>query len=270
MAKPWPGYEQKPLSLAHMRSVFAMTDPRKLAAFAASMPWDYHFERHTFTQALIAAEWSTDVTGAGSPVAFAYNAQRGGALRGSTGATSANVTALFKAQTYFDAADNPVMIIRFKYPAASTALALEVGFTDPKSDEKLVSVSDIDTPAIGNGVTDGVLFVVDTEQTLDTGLVGVGTSTAVAVTPVYSSGSTIYVPTASQWIELVIGVRAGLGYASIWDAGTPIGNRQWGVASGPDAGVLMRPSLIVKSLAGADKQIDIDHIILISERNATS
>ena len=269
MAKPTPMLEMKPLSLAHMRSVFTGTDPRKLAALCASMPWDYNVQTYDFQEATLNADWTAAVTAGGAPTAFAYNKQRNGALRGATGTTDDGVTVLHYHNELFDAADNPLMIARLKMPAAVTAFVIEIGFTDPKTSEVLVSVSDVDTPAVANGITDGVIFNYDDEQTVDAGLVGVGTSTAVAVTPVYSGGSTVWTPTASKWVDIMVGCRAGLGYMSLWQDGAPASNRQFAVASGPDAGVLMRPSLLFKTTNTTTKQIDIDYITLIAERNAS-
>ena len=269
MAKPSPMFEMKPGSLAHLRSVFAGTDPRKLAAFCRNMPWDYFVKDYDFQEATINGDWSTDVTAGGAPTAFAYNKQRNGAIRGATGTSDNGVTALYYHAELFNAADNPLMIARLKMPAAVTAFVMEIGFTDPKTDEKLVSVSDVDTPAVGNGITDGVIFNYDDEQTADAGLVGVGTSTAVAATPVYSVGTTIWTPTASKWVDITIGCRAGIGYLSLWQAGAPASNRQFSVASGPDVDVLMRPSLLFKTTDTTTKTIDIDYITLIAERNAS-
>lgn len=270
MAKPTPMFEQKPMSLAHMRSVFAGTDPRKLAALCASMPWDYFVKTYDFESPTMTSDWSTAVTAGGAPTAFAYNGIRNAAARGATGTTDDGVTAIYYHAAVFDAADNPLMIARLKMPAAVSAFVMEIGFSDPKTDEKLVSVSDVDTPAVANGITDAVIFNYDDEQTLDAGLVGVGTSTTILATTVYSVGTTVWTPTASKWVDIMVGCRAGQGYMSLWQDGAPIGNRQWAVASGPDAGVLMRPSLVFKTTNTTTKQIDIDYITLIAERNNTA
>lgn len=267
MPNPNPMYDVRPFSLLAARAVPGMTSPRKIALFMENLIMDYYLERHDFNTAIETAHWTAANAGT-APTDFAYNAQRGGALRGATGTTANNVIALYKAQTYFDAADNPFMLVRFKTPAAVSSFAFEIGFTDPKTSEVAVSVTDIDTPAIANGVTDGVVLAMDTAQTLVTpALLGVGTSTTVAKSNITDKAGAVFTPTVSKWWEVLIGARAGQGYCSIWENQVHIG--QFSVASGPDAGVLMRPSLLFKTLNTTTKQIDIDYIVAGSERNAT-
>ena len=256
----------KPLSLMHLRRLFAGSDPDKAALFAGLLPWDYFYEAHDFSGTLDSVKWSTAVTVGGAPTAFAYNAQRNGAVRGATGATDNGVTKLYYANVIFDAADNPVMLIRWKAPAAVTGFSFEIGFSDEATDEALPGVTDVDTPATGNGVTDIVCVHMDTDQTLTTAaLVGDGTTPAAAKTNIGT-----WTPTVDGWIEMMIAVRAGLGFASIWDSGAQQGGLIYSVGSGPDAAVLMRPYALFRTRNTVTKQIDIDHIILVAERNATT
>lgn len=262
MPFPNPMHLIKPLSRSHLAAVHHnFADPVKMAALIANMPWDYHYDVHDFTQAIQTAEW-TAVNAGTAPTDFAYNAQRNGALRGATGTTADNVIALHKAQTYFDADDNPFMIVRWLAPAAVTSFVFEIGFSDPKSTEAAVSVTDIDTPTVGNGVTDGVFVALDTAQTLTTAaLVSVGTTDAAAKSDIGT-----YTPTVDTWQVTLIGVKANKAFCSIFNDGSHVG--RFSLASGPDGAVLMRPSLVFKTLNTTTKQIDVDLIVLGSERLA--
>ncbi len=254
-----------PLSRTHFETLFQGGDPERVALMSQLLLASYASERHDFNTAIETAHWTVAKTSVGGEVNFAYNAQRNGALRGATGATGDNVVALHKAQTYLDAADHPVFMGRLKMPSSLADTVIEIGLSDPKSSEFAVSVTDIDTPAIGNGVTDGAFIAMDTAQDLTTmAIVGVGASTSVAKTLIDT-----HTPTASLWWEFVIGVRAGQSMCAIWDSsGEFIAHTV--VNSGPDVGVLMRPSILVKALAASSRVLDIDWLAIIAERNAVT
>src|SRR3990167_9799924 len=83
---PNPIYTQKPFSLAHMRRVFAMSDPVKLAAMVQLMPWDYFYRAYDFNEPVLHTDWTAAAQGGGT-TSFAYNAQRNWALEGTPGAS---------------------------------------------------------------------------------------------------------------------------------------------------------------------------------------
>lgn len=266
MADPSLMFVRKPLSLKHLSEVFGGGPPSRAAFMQQLMIWDYAVERHEFITAIETAHW-TAVTSGGTD--FAYNAQRGGALRGATGATGNNTVALHKAQTYLDAADNPVFMGRLVMPSSLANTRLEIGMSDPKTTETAQSVTDIDTPALANGVTDGAYIAMDTGQTLTTmALVAAGTSSADAKTNITDTNGTAHTPTASGIWEFVIGCREGQAMCMIWNNGAFIAHTV--VNSGPDAGVLMRPSIYVETLAASSRVLDIDWLVIAHERNRTS
>src|SRR3990167_7034840 len=131
---------QKPFSLLHYAKVNNL-DPRRLLLSAPNLFSDFHYERHEFIGTLDAVYWSTDVTAGGAPTAFAYNAQRNGAVRGATGTTDHGVSAMYSPNVAYDSADNPCWFVRWRAPAAVTGFAFEIGWSDAKTDEKLISVS---------------------------------------------------------------------------------------------------------------------------------
>lgn len=252
MPNPSPMYLETimPFSLRNGEAIDR--DPRSLAALIPLLVTDYKWFPTSFGGALVAADWSTAVTAGGGPTAFAYSAVRGGVVQGLTGTTDNDVTALYRTQTFLDPADNPFLVIIWRSNAV-TGFSFEVGFSDPKSDEALPGVTDVDTPATGNGVTDIACVHMDTDQTLTTAsLVGDGTTGAATKTDIST-----YTPTAATWQTTVIGVRANQCFAACWDGAALVGNRKYRASNGPDSGVLVRPYALFRTRNTTSKTIDI-------------
>lgn len=270
MSNPNPMFLAKPFSLAHARSMFGGSSPKNLAMLVPLMVQDYDFQFDSFLDYLNTSRWTVPVTGGGGPTPFAITEARGGVIQGLTGAPQNGVVAIHSPRVHWDPADNPFMLIRWQANTV-TSLQLEMGFSDAKSSEVLPGVTDIDTPAAGNGVSDMVCLHMDTGESLKTGaLVGVGTSTGIAATTIYTDGgggSTGWTPTAGKWIEVMIGVRPGLGYAAIWDAEGLVGNKIWAVNSGPDSGQMVRPYALFRTLTTQSRTIEIDGIGYGNEKN---
>lgn len=268
MVKPNPMFLEKPYSLSHARSMTGGTDPVKLSLLLPALFWDYTFESDEFTSALSANSWTTAVSGGGGPTAFAYSAARSGQLQGATGATDNDVTAIHRTETFLDPDDNPFFFIQWKANAV-TGFSFEIGFSDPKTSEALPGVTDVDTPATGNGVTDIACVHMDTDQTLTTAaLVGDGTTPAATKQNLYlggPGGSTGYTPTAATWQTYLIGIRDNLTYVSIWDGDGFVG--RFDVASGPDGGVLVRPYALFRTRNTTTKTIDIRKVAFGCENN---
>lgn len=263
MPNPNPMYlEQRAFSRAHARSMFGVSDPKKLALLIPNLIGDYGWLSTEFGGALVAADWATAVSAGGGPTAFAYAAVRGGTAQGATGTTDNDATAIYRTQTFLDPADNPFLIVRWKSNVV-TGFSFEVGFSDPKADEALPGVTDVDTPTVGNGVTDILCVHMDTDQTLTTAaLVGDGTTGAATKTDIET-----YTPTAGTYQTLIIGLRPNFGFVACWDGEALIGNRRYSVSNGPDSGVLVRPYALFRTRNTTTKLIDIDSIAFGWERN---
>jgi len=253
----------KPFSLAHARSMFGGTDPKKIVALIRNLCWDYYTYLDDFDIVLDTNRWLASATGGATAItAFALNVQRCGALRGDTGTDDNAAISLAGVNEVFDAADNPFMVIRWKAPAAVTDFSFEIGFSDPKTDEALPGITDVDTPASGNGVTDIICVHMDTDQTLKTAaLVADGTTGAAAKTNIGT-----YTPTVSAWQTFVIGFRANIGFCHIWDGDGYVGS--YDVAQGPDTAILVEPYALFRTRSTVQKDIDIDYILVGCERNA--
>ena len=260
MPNPNPGLLEKPFSLAHARRMFAGTDPVKLALLAPLLKHDYGWIEDEFGQALDTNRYTAPVTSGGAPTAFAYNAQRGGAFRGATGTTDNGVAALHYVQTFLDPADKPFFFIQWKVDVI-TGFSFEIGMSDPKTSEALPGVTDVDTPAVGNGATDLIAVHMDTDQTLTTAaLVADGTTGGASKTNIGT-----YTPTAGAWQTFMIGAQDNRGYVAIWDGDGFVG--RFDVAQGPDSGVLVRPYALFRTRNTTTKVVDIRALAIGWERN---
>lgn len=260
MAEPSPMFLQKPFSRVHARSLFGGSDPKKIALLIKNMPFDYGYFDSQFLGSLVAADWSTAVTAGGGPTAFAYSAIRGGVAQGLTGTTDNDVTAIYRTQTFLDPADNPFMLIRWSANVV-TGFSFEIGFSDPKSDEALPGVTDVDTPAVGNGVTDILCVHMDTDQTLVTAsLVGDGTTGSATKTDIGT-----YTPTGGTFQTLMIGLRPNLGFVKVWNGAGFVG--EVSVSNAPDSGVLVRPYALFRTRNTTSKTINISRIFCCWEHN---
>ena len=270
MPNPNPGLLQtrQAFSLQHARSVFGGTDPLKLSLLVPILKASYGWFPDEFIQALDTTRWTTAVTAGGGPTPFAYAAVRGGVIQGATGTTDNDATAIHLAQTFLDPDDNPFMLIQWRANAV-TGFSFEIGFSDPKTDEALPGVTDVDTPTVANGATDLLAVHMDTDQTLTTAaLVGDGTTGAATSQALYlggPGGSTGYTPTAAAWQTYIIGVRDNLGYVAIFDGAGFVGH--FSVGNGPDGGVLVRPYALFRTRNTVTKTIDIRKICVGWEQN---
>lgn len=265
MPNPNPMLLEKPFSMAHARRMFAGTDPVKIALLAPLLKHDYGWFEDEFIQALDTTRWTTAVSAGGGPTAFAYSAVRGGVIQGQTGTTDNDATAIYLTQTFLDPDDNPWMLIQWRSNAVA-GFSFEIGFSDPKTDEALPGVTDVDTPTVGNGVTDIVCIHMDTDQTLTTAeLVGDGTTGSAALSSGPTLTSKAYTPTADAWQTFLIGARDNLGYAAIWDGSGFVG--RFSVANGPDGGVLVRPYALFRTRNTTNKTIDIRKVCVGWEQN---
>jgi len=200
-----PIFIQKPFSLAHMRSVFAKSDPKGLAAMTALMPWDYFHRTYDFNEPTLHTDWTAVRDSGNTATNFAYNAQRNGALRGATGTTDDGSFALHYHGAIFNPSDNPYVWFRWVAPAAVTGFSFEIGFSDPKTDEALPGVTDVDGPTTGNGVTDIGCVHMDTDQDLTTAaIVADGTTGAAASASLVNRAGTAWTPTASGIIDVIV------------------------------------------------------------------
>ena len=277
MPNPNPIYTGKPFSLAHMRRVFAMSDPVKLAAMVSLMPGDYFYRAYEFNEPTLHTDWTAVRDSGNTATNFAYNAQRNGALQGVTSGTDDSSFALHYHGAIFDPADKPFIWFRWVAPAAVSGFAFETGFSDPKTDEALPACtaltalsSNETTPTIGNGVTDVGAVAMDTDLTLTTAaLIGDGTTGAAVGQGILNGAGTVWTPTAGGIIDVFLGVEANKTRCWIWDSGAPVGVMRE-ITNGPDSGVLVRPYIMMRTRNTTSKTINLLKAVVVAEENRTS
>ncbi len=256
----------RPMSQNHYATVNNM-DPRRLLLHAPRLFSDFYYYRHEFDRTLLAAEW---VTTAASGTAFTYAAARaGGMFTGVTNALDNATLEIHQANVAIDSADYPFFFLRWRAPADASGMAFEIGWSDAKTSEALVCVSaltavDNAVPTITNGITDFGLLVCNPDLSLaTTALVGDGTTGAVVGKRVPS----LWAPTNSSIVDMVVGVGPNVTNACIWDDGQQVANVS--VTNGPDANVLTRFSALWKTLDAGAKSIDLLKFVILAEENAT-
>lgn len=255
MPNPNPMFIPKPFSRQHSASIFGGGDPSKIALLTPLLYFDYGGFMDEFIQGLDTTRWTTAVTAGGGPTAFAFSAVRAGVIQGRTGTTDNDATAIYLTQTFIDPDDNPWLFIQWRSNIV-TGFSFEIGFSDPKTDEALPGVTDVDTPAVGNGVTDIACLHMDTDQTLTTvALVGDGTTGAATSQSDPEGAGSTYSPTAAAWQTFILGVRDNIAFAYVWDGAGFAG--RFSVSNGPDGGVLVRPYALFRTRNTTSKTIDI-------------
>lgn len=192
---------------------------------------------------------------------FAWAAAAGGTIQGSTGTTDNGYHAI-NGDVIWSGDKNAGMAIRFKMDVV-TGFTFELGFTDALSDETLPAVTDIDTPATGNGATDVAVIHLDTDQTLTTAaFAGESTGSAFAAQKV-NLGT--FTPTAATYYTAVVQLNGNNAFCAIFnsdDAQNPIlqANTNKSLVSVLEGGTLVRPHFLIGTRNTTAKVTDVDWI----------
>ena len=214
--------------------------------------------------------WSVPTGGAGGTI-FAQRVAdvEGTMIRGSTGTTDNTTVAIHSAANWFGDR-NCMLETRFKLDVV-TSLVLEVGFTDPLTDEGLTILSDIDTPTIANGATDVAIVCMDTDQTLITMAFVTEGSTASMVPTKTDLGTRV--PVAATWMTIRVGIIDNAAFCQVFDSDDPqnlvlLEEAYHGdaVASQTEGGVAMEPHILIGTRNTTAKVMDIDYILLVQDR----
>lgn len=159
-----------------------------------------------FNRSTLDAFWTT-ATDAGA-TAFAQpaaaNAIAGGGITGSTGA-SANEAVALHGKPNWSGDSNSGLLWTWSLDVI-TSMQPEIGFVDPLTDHTLPAVTDIDTPAIGNGAVTTALLALDTAETFATAalvLDGDATYATSKITPA-SAGYSAFTPVANTRYTTII------------------------------------------------------------------
>lgn len=244
MTNPVLGRFNKPTSLAQLTRGRGWNSELVgfLLPFART---DFIYQEYDFLETAITddpnTDWAVANTGGTSAANFATSANhQNGAIIGDTGTTDDGGISLVQDAIAVDASTNPGLHIIFQIDDVSEA-GMEVGYSDAKTTESILAVTSFDTPTLANGVTDGAFIGYDTDTTTMKGvaLVAGGATVADAVAALGSTAAANPLADATD-IDFVLQAYTQAAYGIV----NHNLNLAGGVASGPDASVLMRPSFV--------------------------
>ena len=215
---------------------------------------------------LSTTRWNLATDGADA-AAFAWSSGAGGRLLGNTGTTDNGYLAI-NGDVIWLGDKNCGMAIRWQTDIV-TNHTFEIGFTDALSDETLPAVTNVDTPATGNGATDVAVVHLDTDQTLTTAaFVGESTGTAYAAQKV-NLGT--WAPTAAKWYTTVVQLSGDNAFTATFntdDAQNPVlqAGTDKGLRLALEGGTLVRPHFLYGTRSTAAKAPLIDFIRVWQDR----
>ena len=194
---------------------------------------------------------------------FAWSAATGGSVAGSTGTTDNGYHAL-NGDVIWYGDKNCGMEVRFKIDVV-TGFTFEVGFTDALTSEVLPAVTDVDTPATGNGATDVAVIHLDTDQTLATAaFVSESTTTPYAAQKV-NLGT--WVPTAAVFYTYRVQLAGDNAYCAIFDAsGNLVSSTNKSLSRAIEGGTAVRPHFLIGTRNTTAKATVLDLIRVWQDR----
>ena len=225
--------------------------------FNAMYPWlrsnVVYVEDDFIEDTISSTRWnlSTDASATG----FAWAIAEGGTIQGATGAVDNNYIAI-NGDAMWSGDKNCGMECRFKLSAV-TSINFEIGFTDALTDETLPAVTDVDTPATGNGATDVAVIHLDTDQTLTTAaFVGDGTTPAAQKVNLGT-----WAPTAAVYYTARVQLAGDNAFCAIFDAnGALIPETAKSLVTALDGDILVRPHMLFGTRVATSRTVDIDLI----------
>jgi hypothetical protein len=203
----------------------------------------------------------------GTATTFAWSTGAGGRVAGATGTTDNGYFAI-NGDVIWSGDKNCGMAIRWQTDII-TDHTFEIGFTDALADETLPAVSDVDTPATGNGATDVAVVHLDTDQTLKTAaFVSESTGTAYAAQKV-NLGT--WAPTAAKWYTTIVQLQGDTAFTATYNtdvAGSPAlqANTNKSLTLALEGGTLVRPHFLYGTRSTASKAVLVDFIRVWQDR----
>ena len=201
----------------------------------------------------------------GTATLFAVTAGESGIATATTGTTDNGLVG-FNTLANWLGDQNCGMEVRLQLDVV-TGFALEVGFTDPLTDETLLAVDDVDTPTIGNGATDVAVYVLDTDSTLQTAkFVSKGTSIDIQGTELGT-----HVPTAATYLTIRVQLRGNDAEVIIFDEnGLPVRNGVVDLTASHvatiEGGTALRAHLLVGTRNTTAKVPTVDYVKVWQDR----
>lgn len=223
---------------------------------------DVVYWRDDFDQDTINLDYYTvDIDAGGTNFAVPATRQVNGVIVGATDNTD-NDGAGIAGVGIWSGDNNCGMEVRLKMDVV-TDLQLELGFANIITDQKLPVVTDVDTPASGNGGTDIAVFHIDTDQTLTTmAFVTDGSTSNMNCTA--TTLSPVFTPTADTYH--VYKIQLAGDQASAMVDGARLVSHGALIGSRIEGGSLLRPFVFFRNRSAAVKTCTIDYIRVWQDR----
>lgn len=189
---------------------------------------------------------------------------RSGVIQGSTGTTDNEAHALVLAPCWLGDAYCGTEF-RLKHDVV-TSIQVECGLSDPLTSNVLPAITDIDTPASGNGGTDIAVFHIDTDQTLTTAAFATDGSTASMNCTKTNLGT--YAPTADTYYTIRVQLSGDTSAIGVYENGQLMHFANHGdvIASRIEGGVLVGPRLLIRTRNTTAKVTDVDYVAAWQDR----
>ena len=267
MPDPKIGKFLNPQALAHLTSGRGWNSELVgfLSPFARK---DFLYKEWDFLETAVTdnpgADWTlTKSDGTSDAVYTTVANAEDGRISADTGTSDNGGVAITFDSVMFDAAMNPGMDVIMQIDDVSEA-ANEISFSDAYTDPDTIAITDVDTPTKGNGATDGVWVLYDTDQTLKANaLVAGGTTDTAAKVNLFGTAATVAGPFVNATdFTVVLQAYANSAYAIINDDLSLSG----GLAVGPDTAVLMAPKIVTITRNATAKFPQIDLIRIWANR----
>jgi hypothetical protein len=247
-----------PFSLDHIKRIGALNS--ELANFLKPLSKDFYHKIWDFDgDALVEPALSFFADANATPFDIPATQELGGIVSGATGTTDNDAISIL-GPAIVNGDNIAVMRARFKVSAV-TSLSFEIGFVNAVTDKTLPVVTDVDTPATGNGGTDLAVVHMDTDQTLKTMAFVVDGSTSGMNAQKENIG--VLTPTADTYMDILVGVYGNNAVCNV------NGKRAYRKVLGPDAiegGTLLRPWLYFRTRTTASRTVKVDRIELFGGR----
>lgn len=215
-----------------------------------------------FESTILTADWTVTKDTSCTDFVSTYGAGTHAAV-GACDAADNQAISLIGANGLWCGDKNAGMLVILKSSLVAS-LNLEIGFVDVASDKTVPCVTDVDTPAVGNGAGDVAVFHLDTDQTLTTSAFVTEGSTA-SMVPTKTDLDT-YVPTADTYFGVKIQTTGNAAFCEVFDPTKPGWPRLSyaahgaAVASQFEGGVALKPYVLCRTRVASITTWSIDYI----------
>lgn len=253
------GLHDEPLSFSHIKQITPIQShlANFLKGFASE---DVYYRKWDFDgDAIVDDFWIMDGDTGSSLFSPPATQELCGVLSGATGATDNNAISM-RGQPVIKGDKRAYMHAHFSLSAV-TSVQFEVGLIDAVTDATAPVITDVDTPASGNGGADIAVIHLDTDQTLTTAAFVCDGSTT-GMNCAKTTLSPAFTPTADTMVCVRILVDVN-------DASLIVDNKRvYYVTKSKniEGGTLLMPWLFFRTRVATTRTVKIDMVEIMGER----